>query len=339
MEEISYNQPMAKKEIKFCNLLVIFLAIFSAILILVGSFLDLEMAKIFYVGSNSYSIFFGLFGSLPLLLCFLLGGLFLFQKMKESKNIKVRIIGYILLFLIPLVSSSLMAIQSLDEYTQSLTISLLIAIPFSYLLLFGAWLIFRYVPSKNTFLLGIVLILGATFVFGFVHTINQLVGRPRYFALLEHGDFLFHHWWEWNSALVDIYPQDDPTWYRSFPSGHSACASLALLLPLPFFAHPKLKKYARWFYIPAFMWWLFTVVARLIDGHHFLSDVSFSLLAFSLVFLLLINPLLYRKNETFTKERRRFSTKERYLCQKKYQQKCQTLSIRKIRMMRNKRLH
>ncbi len=76
-------------------------------------------------------------------------------------------------------------------------------------------------------------------------------------------------------VMADTYPPYHPTKdaFNSFPSGHTAAATLTLsIIILPDIIE-KFKKYKVWFYVCPIVYALLVAVARMVARAHFLSDV------------------------------------------------------------------
>lgn len=151
----------------------------------------------------------------------------------------------------------------------------------------------------------IVLLLIALLVV--IPTIKDNMHRPRYRLLkdLDESSIIkFHNWYEpfkeYND-VKDLYAHDH---FKSFPSGHTAEASI-LLVPITFLplAHDKFKKMQ----MPAFYGACGLVVlvafARILAAAHFLSDVSMgatimlTLLVIANEIVMLVKPLQLKEEE------------------------------------------
>lgn len=104
--------------------------------------------------------------------------------------------------------------------------------------------------------------------------IKYLAMRPRY-RFLSNDDIntigaTFRNWWQWQP-----YSHTSGDSFKSFPSGHTSAAAVALLSPLLItgsrtrFKHDQLV-----FFLLGCAWVLYVAIFRMIAGAHFLSDVS-----------------------------------------------------------------
>ena len=104
-------------------------------------------------------------------------------------------------------------------------------------------------------------------------------GRARMRLIYSTGnDTYFTNWWQAGTALkkklvADGVSSDD---FRSFPSGHTACAACSMLLILLPTLYRRLHDKEKLFMVLGGVWTLAVAVSRLRMGMHFLSDVSVS---------------------------------------------------------------
>ena len=104
-------------------------------------------------------------------------------------------------------------------------------------------------------------------------------GRARMRLIYSTGnDTYFSNWRQAGTALkkklvADGVSSDD---FRSFPSGHTACAACSMLLILLPTLYRRLHDKEKLFMVLGGVWTLAVAVSRLRMGMHFLSDVSVS---------------------------------------------------------------
>ncbi len=140
-------------------------------------------------------------------------------------------------------------------------------------LIFAALLSFRYcrndykVLNKHKRKALFALVMLATVIIS-ANLIKIIWGRPR-FWLITSGEAVFIPWY-----VPKPFAKGNE--YKSFISGHTANASLMILitlLPVRFIQENK-----RGFHIFAVLWALLTALSRLFAGQHFLTDVVFAIL-------------------------------------------------------------
>ena len=143
----------------------------------------------------------------------------------------------------------------------------------------GGYFLFKDYQNKNLwiiFCMIVVLLLIA--LLGIIPRLKDFIHRPRYRGLVQYADVTFHNWWEpfkeyrdYVNAHPDV-PHDN---FKSYPSGHTAEASIVLVaftfLP---FAHKKFEKIQLPLFLGGCGLVLLVAFARILAAAHFLSDVS-----------------------------------------------------------------
>ena len=140
----------------------------------------------------------------------------------------------------------------------------------------GGYFLFKDYQNKNLwiiFCMIVVLLLIA--LLGIIPRLKDFIHRPRYRGLVQYTDVAFHNWWEpfkeYND-VKDAYAHDN---FKSYPSGHTAEASIVLVaftfLP---FAHKKFEKIQLPLFLGGCGLVLLVAFARILAAAHFLSDVS-----------------------------------------------------------------
>ena len=171
----------------------------------------------------------------------------------------------------------------------------------------GGYFLFKDWKNNNmwiVFCIIIGLLLLALLVI--IPNIKDNMRRPRFRQLLlvNGGNDLiyFHNWWQpfKNYNLVkDSYPHDN---FKSYPSGHTAEASILLVMVTLFpLADERFKKYQMPVFYGACGLVLLVALARILAAAHFLSDVSWG--ATIMITLLFIgNEIIMRIKKLQLKE-------------------------------------
>ena len=155
----------------------------------------------------------------------------------------------------------------------------------------GGYFLFKECKNEKMWIIFIIIIvLLLIALLAVIPTIKNNMRRPRFRFLAANDLSLFHNWWEPCKDYKDImaaYGIDNSDHFKSFPSGHTAEASILLvgatLFPL---AGKKLEKYQLPVYIGSCALVLLVAFARILAAAHFLSDVSWG--AFIILTLLFI---------------------------------------------------
>ncbi len=272
----------------------IILGVFLALFIL-GTFFDLQVSQAIYHKNNGFGLFLSVIGTLPgyALFGFFGGGLIFFGLSKE-KSIVFRVFCWIFGVIMPILGTYFAGKEFFGEngfYNKNLYfLGFIIAAPFA----FGAgYLGYRVTKSSGNDKIWIlyVILMAATFValVPGITLFKEIFHRPRYRMLSETPEVNFRYWYERCTnykeliLLYDISKEE----FKSFPSGHAACASLLIFLPsfLPIVNHKYNKIMLPAFYIGV-VWTFLIGFARIFVGAHYLSDVSMGALITTIMFLI-----------------------------------------------------
>ena len=143
----------------------------------------------------------------------------------------------------------------------------------------GGYFIFKdYQNDKLWIIFCMIVVLLLIALLGIIPRLKDFIHRPRYRGLVQYTDVAFHNWWEpfkeyrdYVNAHPDV-PHDN---FKSYPSGHTAEASIVLVaftfLP---FANKKFEKIQLPLFIGGCALVLLVALARILAAAHFLSDVS-----------------------------------------------------------------
>ena len=155
----------------------------------------------------------------------------------------------------------------------------------------GGYFLFRNVENEKMWIIWCIVIgLLLIALLAIIPTVKDFVRRPRYRAIIAYEGVTFHNWWEPCRNYKDLMAQygiESSDHFKSYPSGHSAEASI-LIVAATFFpmADKKFHKYQLpAFYIACGITAL-VMFARILAAAHFLSDVSWGMsIVVSLTFI------------------------------------------------------
>ena len=162
----------------------------------------------------------------------------------------------------------------------------------------GGYFLFRnYKNDKLWIVFCIIIALLLIALLAIIPTIKDNMHRPRYRLLESVAQIEFHNWWEPCKNYKDLmgtYNVNSSDHFKSFPSGHTAEASIPLvIITFMGLANDDLKKYQ----MPAFYCGCGLVVivafARILAAAHFLSDVSWGA-TIMLTLTLIANEIVMR---------------------------------------------
>ena len=155
---------------------------------------------------------------------------------------------------------------------------LIVIIPEGAAMVGGYFLFKDYQNDKLWIIFCMIVVLLLIALLGVIPRLKDFIHRPRYRGLVQYTDVAFHNWWEpfkeyrdYVNAHPDV-PHDN---FKSYPSGHTAEASI-LLVAFTFlpFAHKKFEKIQLPLFLGGCGLVLLVAFARILAAAHFLSDVS-----------------------------------------------------------------
>ena len=164
----------------------------------------------------------------------------------------------------------------------------------------GGYFLFRnYKNDKLWIVFCIIIVLLLIALLAVIPTIKDNMHRPRYRLLAAYEsnpDIYFHNWWEPTKnhvELINTYNIHKDN-FKSFPSGHTAEASILLVattfLPL---ANKKFEKYQLPLFLCSCGLVTLVALARILAAAHFLSDVSWGA-TIILTLLFIANEIVMR---------------------------------------------
>ena len=142
----------------------------------------------------------------------------------------------------------------------------------------GGYFLFKdYKNDKLWIIFCVIIVLLLIALLGIIPRLKDFIHRPRYRLLASTSDPLisFHNWWQPFKEYKDVkdaYAHDN---FKSYPSGHTAEASI-LLVAFTFlpFANKKFEKYQLPLFLGGCGLVVLVALARILAAAHFLSDVS-----------------------------------------------------------------
>lgn len=232
-------------------------------ILLVGTLVDLNLSHAVYRENSSFGFILELFGELPLTIlattAALYKGISYFNEKKVSAIVHFVVAG---LF-------SLMSAFQIPHYLNitSLTLSIIVFVIMLTTLTFVAM---KFPKNDKRFIKYASLIIFVAFMdILVINVIKQFWGRERYRHMVANNNYDGFSAW--------FIPQGMAAGeeFKSFPSGHSANASIIMLLALfPF----KDKSLNGKVFIGVAFYTTLVQLSRIMQGAHFLSDVTMGVL-------------------------------------------------------------
>lgn len=263
----------------FLHCLYITLAVL-VLLMVAGSIFDLPISRALYPGhETSFGQFFAAFGELPAFLALTCAGTLLLlyrARINPAWSALIAACGaaLIVMGLVLCVHEAVDNVPALPTWV-ALLVSVFAAVASG----FGIVCYTRGASAKTILRFVLTLVLVSIGTMLLINIIKVPWGRARMRLIsLTGNEAYFTPWWQAGSALKDRLVADGVSSdeFRSFPSGHTACAACAMLLSLlPTLRkgkHPE--KRIRLLFVFGSLWCAVTAFTRLCMGAHFLTDVT-----------------------------------------------------------------
>lgn len=239
-----------------------FLAAAVIVLFAVGTLADLKISEILYQRGNAFGKIYEVIGKMPAFIiavfaCFSLGESAFKNEGKQVKRYFFYVCGYLAGILTFLDFGEML----LSSKKLALVAGAVLSLPLSGI----AFLAMKNVDKEKLVLLkkwALVSLFSVAVIGVLVFVLKTIWGRARYVDI-QTGDAVFSPWYK----LVRVDGD-------SFPSGHAAFGgTLFLLLPLCG-VFDKLKDKEKGIFAFAAVYVLIVMIARITDGHHYLTDVA-----------------------------------------------------------------
>ena len=259
--------------------------------IILGSFLDLNISQAIASANNGFGLTVSAIGpTIGFGAVALMGGGFIALAVKGKYHIVLKIGFYIL-------AACCIGVAIYFPYGEYFGfngfyhaiygipkwVALFIVMPVEAAAMLGGYFLFKDCENKNMWIVFVIVIgLLLTALVIVIPNIKDNMHRPRFRLIAAANDVgLFHKWFEPckdYKELMEKYGQyslkveED---FKSFPSGHTAEASI-LLVGATFFplANKKFEKYQLPIFLGSCGVVLLVAFARILAAAHFLSDVS-----------------------------------------------------------------
>jgi len=272
-------------------LIVILLALVG---IIAGSFLDLDISQKIADPNDGFAKFFEAFGETIGYALVPVSCTLIFMGLKDDRPLGLKILGWAFLVLGVAIPTYIQGNAAMSEYSFGL--KAYVAYPISFVMMALSAMVTYFVAGFEDkamlIRVGIVVIAAMLAQLAILYVLKQIGSRPRFRYLIDPtknttGE-IFREWWQFGINLKDFTKADD--YHRSWPSGHTATASIALLLPLLSLTKKKevSMKEDLVLFLFGLAYTLIVAFARVRAGAHYLSDVSFALLIGASVDLLAV---------------------------------------------------
>lgn len=248
--------------------------------IAVGTVYDLQISEAFVRLGNPFGMAFALVGKYPAYALFGASGILFFLSRREKRGAFGQTVSFLLLFGLPLIAGTLYGYDDINESVSNAALSCFLGIAALAPAEIGLYFLFKNADKKEAFNAGMAFFFSVVIALALCFLLKSAASRPRYIFLvsMEGGTRYYQPWYSFNSAVRKAFPDESSSSFASWPSAHVALAALAVLTALFPRLNEKLKGKGAYFFLASEIWTLIVALARLSDGSHFLSDVSWSAL-------------------------------------------------------------
>lgn len=263
--------PTARTLISSTNLYLIGIALFA--LMLVGTFSDYAISLTLYTPDSTFALFFAAYGEFPLFLALGSSGTLFLMGWDGQR----RFIGYVeigggtALLAVAVAGGIMIPGENLAwPFLARTIISLTLIGGVAYLTYLAA-----RTASRQTIIKVAVAFVAIAFLEVLVVSVLKVLWerpRMRMISSLSDGTW-FMPWYSPGFAEKDAFLAlgVDSGEFKSFPSGHSANAAMAMTATA-FAAFPPLRDKATWLLWGGFTYTLVVMFSRIIAGAHYLTD-------------------------------------------------------------------
>ena len=255
-------------------------ALVLLVMLIAGSIWDLPLSKFLYPGhESSLGQFFAAFGELPAFaLLAACGVLLIVHRAKCCPGLNIVLLAFGICLTL---ASMFLAIHEATDNVPALPVrvALLVTVFIDALTAFALLFLTRECQTKTLLRFICTVLVVCVGIMLLINMIKVPWGRARMRLIYSTGnDTYFSNWWQAGTALkkklvADGVSSDE---FRSFPSGHTACAACSMLLILLPTLYRRLHDKEKLFMALGGVWTLVVAFSRLRMGMHFLSDVSVS---------------------------------------------------------------
>ena len=252
--------------------------------ILLGSFFDFQISSAIASASNGFALTVSAIGpTIGFAGVAAMGGGFIAFALKGKYHIGLKILFFVLAaccygVAVFYPAGEYFGINGFDIASIK-WVGYLIVAPIEAAAVVGGYFLFKDCQNKNLWIVFCVIIgLLLIALVAIIPILKDNMRRPRYRILAAYPAIEFHNWWEPCKDYMELMAANEITQsdhFKSYPSGHTAEASIMLVMATFFpLASKKLEKIQLPLFLGACGLILLVALARIMAAAHFLSDVS-----------------------------------------------------------------
>lgn len=254
------------------------------ILLVIFAFADMNISNTIYNSESKFGLTFEAIGEFPAAIIATFCTVSLMLTRDKNKSIKYNLgtIGYTFLLFFFSFMAAMLPVKYLHGPKFIIPVLMAMYIVISYAIAK------KYAATHKNELRSAAIVGVLTFIFVIIafNSVKLLWGRERYRHMLEVGSFAGYSMWFIPQGIASGNE------FMSFPSGHSANATMMLWITLiPTFV-TSLKNKKNWFVGFAGLWTILVPISRIVVGAHFASDVTMGVSITLVIFTLLKNKYI-----------------------------------------------
>lgn len=290
-----------KFQFKLSNRLIISIYIVCVLLMVIASFNDFAISSVLYNKTNWFGIVLCCYGEAPMdILVLAMGAMLIACHNKDLKGWKYfqlilggifTVLGMILLYVMPLDY-----FEQCDIYNATVFV-IVVDVVLSVATFVFFYRLAQSADRKDVMQLVLVYFTVTVLALVIVNVIKIPWSRPRMRLISSRDDVTFQSWWQFGNAVKDelmslgVASEE----FKSFPSGHTANATLSLLFSFVAYLSPKFQSLSKPMFYGGLVYSAAVALSRIIRGAHFLSDVT---MGFTITFTLVLLAMRYMNKKT-----------------------------------------
>ncbi len=245
-------------------------------LMIIGTFLDLQINQVLYHPKSLFATFFACYGLYPAVIV-TMAALAIFSRLiRERKTDPITLICTVLSALLELAAIKAFAEELLELSTLACVLNLIVSMGLAAAVFVYIYKNVNISDDLEARRVAMIILFSAGIQIALIKVIKKPWGRPRYRSIIKTDGMNYRPWYKFgftDSArrlLASGMASDE---FKSFPSGHAGCAGCLITLAYLPRVIPALKGRETLFTVLGIAWSFCTILARMISGAHFLTDV------------------------------------------------------------------
>lgn len=272
------------------------LLLFALVFIIVGSLADEAISAKFYFANNAFGAIFAYLGPYPGYVLFGATGVLFFINWQGEGQKDSKILALLCAVIFPILAGALYGYECLADAISNRYLAAVLGVLAVGAGDVGMYYLCRHADKDLSYKAGLTFLFAGATVLVLLYLLKKAGLRPRPYWVMAHStgtNDYFCNWWDFNASIKESFPNEtDTSAFESWPSAHAGLSGMAVLSVLIPSLNPKLKGKERYFLIGAALFCFLTGLARVSDGHHYVSDVAFGAF-FGILFSLLVAYLVY----------------------------------------------